>query len=478
MTEAPAANSYRFQNFTAASTIVWFLAVVSVFLLPSFSNRDLHIVYGEGMPPAVLLPHLFIVASMSAGFRRTGGIVAFVVGIGAGLASVLWGFLLGLGGTGMEEPDTGVFTIAGLQLAMAFAAGADLWYNRKLAHQSIDPRHRLASLVVPAVVLLLISLLVERAEDAKEERLRGAQIDRAIQARNDAERWLNKSQLDNIITLARCVEKFRGDSIAGPAPQSLRAIYAWSKTQNSDKVNCLDMFETRRVDITQNTDDEHSVDTVPHPHWQDKHHIVYYEPPKNVRGSPFQSARFTLGIEAVWDSAGFPNAFGRPGARSYLLDPNGEIHVTADHRRATTSDPVVPVCNSGESETPEHRECRRAYLPRERWGVSRLPELGFSVRTADVTDSVAVDITFQQVNALDSVRFVSIAWDDSRPTVLAIEPSASIARHLYFFNPSTVYHRYREAGQKTVSAKLVTRAGEEYKAEKKIFVTQLYPAKD
>ena len=223
------------------------------------------------------------------------------------------------------------------------------------------------------------------------------------------------------------------------------------------------------------------LDTLPHPYWEDKHYVVYYQPPTN-RVDPFHRAAFTLGIEAVWDSTEFPNATGQPGARSYVLDANGDIHVTGEHRRATSADPIVPVCGPREHDWPRVRECHVGFESRQRWGlVNELPRFSIGVVSLDSQGSVVADIAFQPVNALDSVRYVSIDWDDQHPaTRIDVEPSKSIIhfemvgkdRYIRGFRPQ-VRHRYSDGGDKTVRAKLVTRAGAEYLASDTVFVRRV-----
>ena len=117
-----------------------------------------------------------------------------------------------------------------------------------------------------------------------------------------------------------------------------------------------------------------------------------------------------------------------PGARSYFLDTNSDIHVTTEHRRATSADAIVPVCAPGERDRAPVRECDEGFDSRQRWGLmNRLPSFAFRVSSLDSQGSVVADIAFEQVSALDSVRYVSIDWDDKRPpSRIDIEPSKSI----------------------------------------------------
>ncbi len=345
----------RFQNLTLFGTIVAVFAILTVLSLPYL--RDYKASYGSGAPTAVTfaLPQLLIIAAISAGFRRLGDILALLVGIplflGFGLYAVL-SFL------GSDPRDVQIeWQLFFFQSMMALAAGADLALNRKVV-APLKPLIRLLGLAVPAGVAVIMSLLMHTRVAPPAENLRAQEESRQNDARIKAAAWLNDSVLDDVVRLARCVEQFRGDSIARRAPKSLEELYQWSVKKNNETSDCgLRMFEAGYRARYGLTGKEGPLDTLPHPDWDDKHHVVYYRPPKHLRGDPLQRAAFTLGIEAVWDSTEFPDALGRPGTRNYLLDANGEIHVTAERRRANITDPVVPICDPHERERSDGREC-------------------------------------------------------------------------------------------------------------------------
>jgi hypothetical protein len=420
----------RFHDFTIASGIVFTFAIATVLSLPfSKMSHQPH----EPMPLVFALPHLSIVALMAAGFRRRGDIVAWILAMPCLFIFAILAFLSGLGGE--SNGDVALVKITLFQLIIVLAAGADLARNKKLTPQPVALRNRWIGLVVPAVVLLATSALTNNDVRERENQIQQTEDSTGAEATSRAAAWLSDPMIDNVVRIARCVEQFRGDSIAGPAPKSLQEVY------------CADS--------------------------SDLHHLVYYEPPKNLRGDPFHRAPFTLGIEAVWDSAAFPDASGRPGTRSYFLDAGGEIHVTAEHRRATVADPVVPACSRHDGEIPYHVECRPPFESRERWGVVHdLPRFSIHVDHFDSPDSVLASFSFHQVSAFDSVR-VSIDWGEGHaPTVMNIKPTQSITRievisdtaaYTHQFEPS-VFYRYSTLGRKVVTAKLVTRAGDEYVA--------------
>ena len=455
-------------------------AILTIVSLPYLGDYKPSYRSGEPMSLATALPHLMILASISAGFRRLGDTLALVIGIPSCLFFAAYALLSGLGGDPRMDPMAGQLAL--YQVVMVIAAAADLSVNRKLAHQPLPIITRAIGLSVPVAVLVGTSLLTNaNVRGHRNEQIVQQSHERA-DARIRAAAWLNEPMLDELMSVARCVEQFRGDSIAGPAPKSLRAIYSWSRKKNTEPTACgYRMFETRESSPSRQWDKPVSLDTLPHPHWDDKHHIVYYQPPKNLRGDPFHRAAFTLGIEAVWDSTEFPSALGQPGTRNYFLDANGEIHVTTEHRRATVADPIVPVCAPGERDKPDHRECHEGFESRQRWGlVNRLPSFDISVVSVDYQGSVVADLGFQQVSALDSVRYVSVDWgENQRPTRIDIKPAESIT-HYYQVADTTfirdfrpqVRHRYRDWGDKIVRAKLVTRAGAEYVASDTVFVRE------
>jgi hypothetical protein len=347
----------RFQNLTLAGTIVAVFAILTVLSLPYL--RDYKASYGSGAPTSVTfaVPQLLIIAAISAGFRRLGDVLALLVGIPLFLGFGLYAVLTFLGS---DPQDVQIeWQLFFFQLMMALAAGADLAVNRKFA-APVMPLNRILGLTVPAGVAVIMSLLTHTRVATPAENPRVHEESQQNDARIKASAWLNNSMIDDVVRLARCVEQFRGDSITGRAPKSLQELYQWSLKKNNETSDCgLRMFEAgyrARYGLT----GKQPLDTLPHPDWGDKHHVVYYRPPKHLRGDQFHRAPFTLGIEAVWDSTEFPNALGRPGARNYLLDANGEIHVTAERRRANITDPIVPICDPHERERSDGRECHES----------------------------------------------------------------------------------------------------------------------
>lgn len=455
--------------------MVLVLAIVSLVSLPSMGDGQTGASRGD-MPIALLMPYLAIITAISTGFRVTGDIIALLVGVPATALFALLGFLSALGGTGMQGPDGGALAFAFGQTMMVLLAATDLINSRKLSFQPINAAHRLIGLVVPIVAFLFTASLTRTSVREHQDRMRSLAVDREIQARNDAQRWVDDSQLDDLLKVARCIEATRGDTIAGPPPATLLQTYSRSPYCGRE------FFETRRYTQTHNPAD--SLDTIPHPRVGDKHHLLYYEPPKINRVDPFHSARFTLGVEAIWNSTEWPHAAGHPGTRNFLIDPYGKIHVTGEHRRATIADPLVPPCDTAKHERPDQKECAPTFQPRQRWGlIERVPWVRInSVYNADVAWPATAAIEFGQVNALDSVRYVSIDWGDGQPpNVVNVRPAGSMiwverARDgsiIRVHDPEIpqLHHQYRKPGPVTVRVTVVTRSGEKFTDERTANVT-------
>jgi hypothetical protein len=423
----------RFQDFTVASAIVFAFAIATVLTLPSV--KFTHAV-DQAMPLALTFPHLTIIALMAAGFRRRGDILAWILAMPLLFILPVVGFLSGMG-AGYEEPA--LFKLAFFQLVIVLAAGADLERNKKLTPQPVASRDRWIGLVVPVIVLIATSAITNSKVRPREKQSDSTEDSTVTAA------WFDDPMLDDVVRTARCVEEFRGDSVAGRAPKSL------------SEAHCADSIG--------------------------QHHRVYYAPPKDLRGDPFHRAAFTLGIEAVWDPAESPDAIGHPGTRNYFLDAAGDIHVTAEHRRATVGDPIVPECPL-QGEMPNQAECRPPFASRERWGlVHDQPRFSIRLSNFDSRDSVLASLYFHQVSALDSVRLVSIDWGEGQaPTVLDVKPAESITRitmtggtaSINEFQPS-VSHRYSTFGRKVVTAQLLTRSGAEFVATGVVTIANLTP---
>src|SRR5690242_585144 len=147
-----------------------------------------------------------------------------------------------------------------------------------------------------------------------------------------APEWLAVHPLDQLLKLARCIERSRGDSVGRAYPRSLADV---------EKLACAATSG------------------------YDEHHLVYYTPPRG-KADKWRARGFTLEVEATWDSTDEPVKRDIPATRSYLIDREGRIHVTSERRRATPSDSTLPMCEIGGYTSG--MECQ-PYLPRQRWGV-------------------------------------------------------------------------------------------------------------
>jgi hypothetical protein len=477
MTAPDTETEKRPHNFTPTSGFVLVMAIISVLSIPGLGRDNPP---PNAMAAVWLLPHLSIVVAMAAGFRVTGDIIALVLGIPLAPLCALFGVLAGLGGTGMQGPD-GTFLAFGLvQGLMAIAALLDLIHSRKLPFQPIASRNRLVGLALPAVVFLIGSAMITAAVKRGNVKARSVDVDQMLQAKFERERWMSKSSLDDLVSLAKCVEQFRGDSVAGPAPKNLHQLHDYKDPKTGNSLGCGPFYAPSAKDTTPRRGETTPPDTSAHPREYDPHHIVYYEPPKNGPLDRFHRARFTLGIEALWDSAAFPNAQGQPGSRSYLLDPDGKIHVTQEHRRATTADSVLRECPKGTDQWSHPDTCVIHYETRQRWGARpALPSPSFSIADFVILpESAYVDFSITQTSALDSVRMVSVDWGDgSRPTVIRVAAKQSIAHHVTGNEEHSiwergfyVYHQYRRDETFEVKASLLTSSGDKFEKQGKVQV--------
>src|SRR5690348_16917622 len=107
-----------------------------------------------------------------------------------------------------------------------------------------------------------------------------------------APEWLGVHPLDQLLKLARCIERSRGDSVGRAYPRSLADVERLSCAATSG---------------------------------YDEHHLVYYTPPHG-KADKWRARGFTLEVEATWDSTDEPVKRGIPATRSYLIDREGRIH--------------------------------------------------------------------------------------------------------------------------------------------------------
>ena len=241
--------------------------------------------------------------------------------------------------------------------------------------------------------------------------------------------WLDAHPLDQLLKLARCVERSRGDSVGRAYPRSLAAVESLACAASSG---------------------------------YDDHHFVYYTPPRG-KSDPWRARGFTLEVEAVWDSTDEPVKRGIPATRSYLIDRGGRIHVTSDRRRATPSDSTIPMCELGSYASGA--ECQ-PYLPRQRWGVRpQLPGVYVTANRDTVRKGKSLDVTmeFDALSPIDRLTSYSITWSEgARPTTHRLTERQGWPRRGLTAVGFREKHVYADTGQKIIEVVFHTVGGERY----------------
>jgi len=240
--------------------------------------------------------------------------------------------------------------------------------------------------------------------------------------------WLDAQPLNQLLKLARCIERSRGDSVGRAYPRSLAAV---------ERLACAAASG------------------------YDDHHFVYYSPPKG-RSDRWRARGFTLEVEAVWDSTDEPVKRDIPATRSYLIDTAGRIHVTSQRRRATASDPALPMCELG---NPGATYCQ-PYLPRQRWGVRPQLPGGYvtasrdTVRKGKVLD---VSLDFDPLSPIDRLVSYSIAWSEgARPGLRRLTERQGWPRRGMTAVGFREKHTYADTGLKVIEVVFHTVGGERY----------------
>lgn len=252
---------------------------------------------------------------------------------------------------------------------------------------------------------------------------------RPVVATTPAPEWLDAHPLDQLLKLARCIERSRGDSVGRAYPRSLAAVENLSCAASSG---------------------------------YDDHHFVYYTPPRG-KSDPWRARGFTLEVEAVWDSTDEPVKRGIPATRSYLIDSGGRIHVTGERRRATPSDSTIPMCELGTYSSGA--ECQ-PYLPRQRWGVRpQLPGVYVTASRDTVRKGRSVDVTmeFDALSPIDRLTSYSIAWSEgARSSTHRLTARQGWPRRGMTAVGFRQKHTYADTGQKVIEVVFHTAGGERY----------------
>ena len=244
-----------------------------------------------------------------------------------------------------------------------------------------------------------------------------------------APEWLEAHPLDQLLKLARCIERSRGDSVGRAYPRSLAAV---------ERLQCA---------ASSGYDD---------------HHFVYYTAPRG-KSDKWRARGFTLEVEAVWDSTDEPVKRDIPATRSYLIDSAGRIHVTSEQRRARVSDPTLPMCDVGSYTSGA--DCQ-PYIPRQRWGVRpQLPGAYVTASRDTVRKGRALQITmdFDPLSPIDRLTSYSITWSEgARPSTRRLtERQGWPARRMTAVG-FREKHVYADTGQKVIEVVFHTVGGERY----------------
>lgn len=241
--------------------------------------------------------------------------------------------------------------------------------------------------------------------------------------------WLDARPLDQLLRLARCIERSRGDSVGRGYPRSLAAVERLSCAASSG---------------------------------YDDHHFVYYTPPR-AKPDKWRARGFTLEVEAIWDSTDEPVKRDIPATRSYLIDSAGRIHVTSERRRARASDPTLPMCDVGSYASGV--DCQ-PYLPRQRWGVRpQLPGAYVTASRDTVRKGRTLQLTmeFDPLSPIDRLTSYSIVWSEgARPRTRRLtERQGWPARRMTAVG-FREKHVYADTGQKIIEVVFRTVGGESY----------------
>jgi len=252
-----------------------------------------------------------------------------------------------------------------------------------------------------------------------------------------APEWLEARPLEQLLKLARCIERSRGDSVGRSYPRSLEAVERLACAASSG---------------------------------YDDHHFVYYTPPGG-KSDPWRARGFTLEVEAVWDSTDEPVKRDIPATRSYLVDAAGRIHVTNERRRATASDPALPMCEAG---TPTIGVDCQPFLPRQRWGVRpQLPVAYISASRDTIRKGrpLELSIEFDPFSPIDRVTSYSIAWSDgARPATRHLTEREGWPRRGLTAVGLREKHVYADTGQMVIEVVLHTVGGERYASHDTVVV--------
>ena len=431
-------------SVTAEEVLLALAAAASVFVdvgvLTMNLSRSLQPSVGGGLHDALaLLPHAVVFALALAGFRRTAALTALpVVGLGLFYGAVVV----------MLTLDPTYIAFVAVQALMLLVALANL---RPLpaTHVGGVTGRRVIGAGSAAAVLWCVAAAVTVSRHVEEQRTRAAVVDSIagyarVQERNARTLWMEAPNFHHLVGLARCIERYRGDSAAAPPPSTIVAVQKWAMRPSAPDTDCRTLFAG-------------AGDTTSSFAGFSEHARVRYERLPQP-ADPWRAGGYLLEVEAVWSSADEPVRDDAPGRRSFLMASDGTIHVTAEHRRATSADSTVPPC-------PPHfmgyEECS-AFVPRQRWGVRTQLPSGWVAGPASVQagDSAWFRLDYGTTAPIDVLRSVTVDWDDGRTTTRRTFPKPmSFGDRPLTFNET---HVFTDPGRHIVRATFVARDGSRY----------------
>jgi len=449
------------RNLTTTSLVLVVLVGASVLgeaalICAQISSTEAHDLGAALSVTKFLIPHLLALALLTTGFRVAGDVAALV---SSAIILLLASLEAGIGRAETPSIAANASYLALLQVAILICALSDLGQSRKLHPQPGSAHHSINGLRIPIVTLLFAWGVVALNFSAANRRTGAQKAAYKAELEQVALAWARRSSLVPLLRIAQCIERFRGDTIAGPYPRSLPQLYRWSLASTRPSDRCGAGLYSGPTD------------TLAPALGEDTHYVLYYTPPARLQGEPFLAEGFTLEVNAVWDSMKSPLAAGKPGTRNFFLDSAGAIHMSSEHRRATARDPLLRTCRPGEVDPYVQVDCN-PYQPRQRWGVKPdLPHLSVGMyNTARVHKEAYGQLEFYQASGLDSAATLVVDWSDgSKPMTVVIPRSQALGANNNMYG-SFLKHIYSDAGWKFVHATIRTRAGAEYQAQDSILI--------
>lgn len=407
-------------RLSEGALIVALMAALSTLLIAKIWISRLPPQVSEIPPLEIVGPslalHILVVLLVALQFNRVADVFAFLVGAGALYFAALYA-------TRTRQPLFVVLAV--VQFVMLVAAAYDLWSSRRRPRYPVPASHRALGVLAAVVIGVAAVAMVGSGRAAQAKERLAAETRAAAERQMPRNAWMQQSVLPKLYELARCIELARGDSMAGPYPRTL-----------ADAPSCAS---------------------------GDAHHRFYYTPP-TAAPDPWRASGFVLESQAVWDTVDNRLAAGTPGARNYLIDSAGDVHVTVERRRATASDSLLPRCTDGAVPT----DCAAIFLPRQRWGVRpRLPRVAIAMGEQDLLgQETTLTLIFQAADVTDTLASLAISWTENGPFVpVPLPRQPTTRRRPAPWNPVvsvSLEHTYPDTGLEVVRAAATLRSRERY----------------